>query len=105
EQYFSADEARRAATLSLVAEVASGYFTLLADHAMLNVSRDTLKAQQASYDLTRKNLEIGNGTELALRQAQVTVETARVNIAAQERQTAVDRDALVLLLGTSLPAD
>jgi multidrug efflux system outer membrane protein len=105
EQYFSADETRRAATLSLVAEVASGYFTLLADQAMLNVSRDTLQAQQASYELTRKNLESGNGTELALRQAQITVETARANIAAQQRQLAVDRDALVLLLGAPLPPD
>jgi multidrug efflux system outer membrane protein len=105
EQYFSADETRRAATLSLVAEVASGYFTLLADQSMLNVSRDTLQAQQASYELTRKNLESGNGTELALRQAQITVETARANIAVQQRQLTVDRDALVLLLGAPLPPD
>jgi multidrug efflux system outer membrane protein len=105
EQYFSADETRRAATLSLVAEVAGGYFTLLADQAMLNVSRDTLQAQQASYELTRKNLESGNGTELALRQAQITVETARADIAAEQRQMMVDRDALVLLLGAPLPAD
>jgi multidrug efflux system outer membrane protein len=105
EQYFAADETRRAATLSLVAEVASGYFTLLADQAMLNVSHDTLQAQQASYELTRKNLDVGNGTELALRQAQITVETARANIAAEQRQMAVDRDALVLLLGAPLPPD
>ncbi len=105
EQYFSAEETRRAATLSLVAEVASGYFTLLADQATLNVSRDTLQAQEASYELTRKNLDSGNGTELALRQAQITVETARANIAAEQRQLTVDRDALVLLLGAPLPAD
>ena len=105
EQYFADDETRRAATLSLVAEVAGGYFTVLADQAMLEVSRNTLLAQQASYELTRKALEAGNGTELALRQAQITVETARANIAAQQRQLAVDRDALVLLLGAPLPAD
>jgi multidrug efflux system outer membrane protein len=105
EQYFSTEETQRATQLTLVAEIASGYFTLLADEAALRLTRSTLEAQQGSYDLTRKNLELGNGTELALRQAQSTVETARADLAAQRRQLVQDRDALVLLLGAPVPMD
>jgi multidrug efflux system outer membrane protein len=105
EQYFSAEETRRATQLTLIAEIASGYFRLLADEAALALTRSTLEAQQGSYDLARKNFELGNGTELAVRQAQTTVETARANLATQQRQLAQDRDALVLLLGVPLPVD
>lgn len=105
EQYFGYAETQRSTVITLVSEVANAYLTVLADRELLRVTQDTLKSQQASYDLTRRSLEGGVGTALALRQAETAVDTARANLALYTRQLAQDRNALVLLLGASIPAD
>jgi multidrug efflux system outer membrane protein len=105
ERYFSSEETRRSSQLTLVAEVASGYLAVLADEAILKVTRETLEAQSASFNLIKRSLEAGTTTELALRQAATTVDTARANLAAYTRQAAQDRNALVLLLGAPIPPD
>ncbi len=78
---------------------------MLADRALLQVTQETLKSQQASYDLTRRTLEGGVGTAVSLRQAETAVDTARANLALYRRQLAQDQNALVLLLGAPIPAD
>jgi multidrug efflux system outer membrane protein len=105
EQYFENAETRRSSQLTLVAEVASAYLAILADETILKVTRDTLDSQTASYDLTKKSLDAGTTTALALRQAATTVDTARANLAEYTRQAAQDRNALMLLLGTPIPED
>jgi outer membrane protein, multidrug efflux system len=103
QQYFSSGETRRSVQLTLVAEVATAYLTVLADQTLLDITRDTLKSQEASYVLTQKLFNGGTSTELALRQAETTVDTARANIALYNRQLAQDRDSLQLLLGAPIP--
>lgn len=103
QQYFSSGETRRSVQLTLVAEVATAYLTVLADQTLLDITRDTLKSQQESYALTQKMFSGGTSTELALRQAETTVDTARANLAQYNRQLAQDRDALQLLLGAPIP--
>jgi multidrug efflux system outer membrane protein len=105
EAYFENAETRRSSQLTLVAEVASAYLAILADETILKVTRDTLDSQTASYDLTKKSLDAGTTTALALRQAATTVDTARANLAEYTRQAAQDRNALMLLLGTPIPED
>jgi multidrug efflux system outer membrane protein len=105
EQYFENAETRRSSQLTLVAEVASAYLAILADETILKVTRETLDSQTASYELTRKSLDAGTSTALALRQAATTVDTARANLAEYTRQAAQDRNALMLLLGTPIPED
>lgn len=105
ERYFGQEETRRSSQLSLVAEVASAYLAVLADETILKVTRETLDAQTASYNLIKRSLEAGTTTELALRQAATTVDTARANLAAYTRQAAQDRNALMLLIGTAIPDD
>jgi multidrug efflux system outer membrane protein len=89
--------------LTLVAEVATAYLTVLTDQTLLDITRDTLKSQDESYALTQKQFNGGTTTELALRQAETTVDTARANLAQYNRQLAQDRDALQLLLGAPIP--
>jgi outer membrane protein, multidrug efflux system len=103
QQYFSSGETRQSVQLTLVAEVATAYITVLADQTLLDITRDTLKSQEASYALTQKQFDGGTTTELALRQAETTVDTARANLALYNRQLAEDRDALQLLLGAPIP--
>jgi multidrug efflux system outer membrane protein len=103
QQYFSSGETRRSVQLTLVAEVATAYLAVLADQTLLDITRETLKSQEESYALTEKTFNGGTNTELALRQAETTVDTARANLAQYNRQLAQDRDALQLLLGAPIP--
>jgi outer membrane protein, multidrug efflux system len=103
QQYFSFEETRRSAQIALVAEVANAYLVLLMDQTLLDITRQTLENQTDSYELTRKLFERGTATELALRQAESTVDSARANLAQYGRALAQDRDALQLLLGAPIP--
>jgi multidrug efflux system outer membrane protein len=103
QQYFSSGETRRSVQLTLVAEVAAAYLAVCTDQTLLDITRDTLKSQEDSYALTQKMFNGGTTTQLAVSQAETTVDTARANLAQYNRQVAQDRDALALLLGAPIP--
>jgi multidrug efflux system outer membrane protein len=103
--YLAQDETRTATQLSLVSEVASAYLTLRSDQELLQLTRDTLKSQRDSYDLTKQSYDNDIATALDLSQAEVSVRTAERNQSQFERQVAQDMNALVLLLGNPLPQD
>ncbi len=105
QQYLGYVETRRSTQISLVAEVANAYLTLLADQELLRLTQNTLDSQQGSFKLTQMSYDGGIATGLDLRQAQVSVETARANLAQYTRQVAQDQNALVQLIGAPLPAD
>ncbi|MEJ1966839.1 MAG: efflux transporter outer membrane subunit [Gammaproteobacteria bacterium] len=104
EEYLSLDETQQSAHLSLVAEVANAWLTLIADRELLNLTRETLKSQQSSLDLTRLRFNSGVLSELDVHQVEIALRTAEVNIAAYTRRVAQDRNALALLVGEALPA-
>jgi multidrug efflux system outer membrane protein len=105
EQYFGYEETRRSAQISLVAEVADGYLTLLADQELVRITADTLKSDTESYTLTQRMSESGQANELDLRQAESAVDTARTGLAQYTRQVAQDVNALQLLVGAPLPEE
>lgn len=102
QQYFATEEARRAAQIALISEVANAYLTLLADRELLGLTEATLAAHQESYDLTSTRFEQGLATQLDVAQARTAVETARANHALYTRRVAQDRNALELLVGEPL---
>jgi multidrug efflux system outer membrane protein len=99
EQYLAVTEARRTAELSLIAEVANAYLTLAADRERERLAQETLKSQQASYDLTVKRHELGAVSALDLQQALTTVQSARADAASFAGAIAQDENALTLLVG------
>jgi len=105
EQFFSTEEARRSLQISMVAEVTSDYLTLAADKEHLKIARDTFENQQAAYNLIKSRFDAGASSELDLRQAQTSVDTARVDIARFTSQVAQDENALSLVVGSPVPAD
>jgi multidrug efflux system outer membrane protein len=105
EQYLSTDATRRSTQLTLVGEVATAYFTLLADRALLDLTRETLDSQTESYKLTKAMYDRDSATALSLRQAESEVATAKADLAQYTRQAAQDENALVLLLGETMPGD
>jgi len=105
QSFFATEEARRSTHISLVAEVASDYLTLAADQERLQLARSTLQSQSDSYGLTRRSYEVGAASALTLRQAQTSVESARVDVARYTSQVAQDRNALALVVGAEVPAE
>jgi multidrug efflux system outer membrane protein len=105
QQYFGYQETQRSVQLTLIAEVAAAYLSVLADQTLFDLTRQTLKSQYDSYDLTQKLFAHGATTELTLRQVETTVDTAKASLAQYLRQMAQDRDALQLLLGAPIPPE
>ncbi len=102
EDYLATSEARNAAQISLVSEIANAYLTVLADRAQLKLSNETVQSQQETYRLLSRRFEEGVGTKLDLRQAETLLESARVDQIAYTRRVQQDLNALELLVGAPL---
>jgi multidrug efflux system outer membrane protein len=105
DQYLATAQARKAAEISLVSQVADQYLTVLSYDDLLKVTEDTLKTAQESYRINKLQFDNGTGSELDLRQAQTVVEQANANYQAEARLRAQAVNALVLLVGEPLPDD
>lgn len=104
ESYLATEEARSTTQISLVAEVANAYLTLLGDRKLLALTEETLDTRLKSLELIQRSFDMGVSSELDLAQARTTVETARANRALYLRQVAQDRNALALLVGAPIDA-
>jgi multidrug efflux system outer membrane protein len=98
-QYLSTEAAARATRLSLIAEIATAYFTLAADRSLLRIARGTEANAARSVQLTGARLQGGIASRIDLRQAQTILEQAKSDVASQTTDVAQDRNALQLLVG------
>lgn len=105
EQYLATVQARAATQIALVSGVANSYLALAADRDNLRLARETLAAQQASYELILRTREAGIASDLDVRQAQSQVEAARADIARYSGLVSLDENALNLLAGTTVPSN
>ncbi len=101
----AADEGRKTTHISLVAAVAGTYLALLADDELLALTQRTLDTRLESLRLIQLRFDVGTASELDLQAALSLVANARATLAQGQRQRALDENALVLLLGQSLPPD
>jgi outer membrane protein, multidrug efflux system len=98
-QLLATEDARQTVVLTLVSDVASDYFALLQLDLGLEITRNTVHAQEASVKLTNFRVEHGVGTKLDVLQAQQTLDTANSQIPELERQIAQEENAISILLG------
>lgn len=102
QEYLASEQARRGVQILLISSVAEAYLALAADRENLGISRTTLQAQQAAYNLVRSRHELGLVPELDVFRAQTALDMARRDVARYTQQVARDENALNLLVG--LPA-
>lgn len=102
-QYLATQEGSKTAQISLISTVAQTWLSLLADEALLALSRQTLATRNDSLKLVQLRFKHGVVSELDSRLAESLQASAQVTLAQQERQRALDENALVLLLGQPLP--
>ena len=104
-QYLATDETRKAVQISLIASVANGWLTLLADDELLEITRQTMVTREESVRLTKMRFDNGVSSELDFQAANSLLETARASYAQQQRARLQDENALALLLGAPVPAE
>ena len=95
----AADEARRAALLSSLAEVARDYIQLRGTQEMLQIARDNVQTARQSLDLTQQRSAGGVTTDLDVANASAQLRTTLSQIPSLEQQEAQLINALSLLLG------
>ncbi len=105
DQYLASEQARSSARINLLGEVANAYLALVADRESLAFARDTLASQETSARLIRRRFEVGASSELDVHRAQVSLETAREDVARLTSVVAQDGNALNLLVGAAVPAE
>jgi multidrug efflux system outer membrane protein len=98
-ELLATEDAQQTVILTLVSDVASDYFNLLALDLQLEITHDTVKAQQASVKLTQLRVDHGVATKLDVLQAQQTLDTANAQIPDLERMIGQEEDAISILLG------
>jgi len=105
EQYFATKQARDAAQITLVSEVAADYLTIGSDRALLAIAEDSLKNGAATLAVTQHRFEIGVDSQLDVAQAETFVQQARFAVAQATTQVAQDRNALDLVVGSPVSDD
>jgi multidrug efflux system outer membrane protein len=103
ENLLSVEEARRAAQISLISEVATDYATLGADRQKLKTAQDTLKADQETLRITQARFNDGIVSQLDVRQAETAADQARSDTLADITLAAQDLNALNLVVGADTP--
>ena len=98
-QLLATEDARQTVILTLVSDLASDYFALLELDLQLQITYNTVAAQEASVKLTKLRVDHGVATKLDVLQAQQTLDTANAQIPDLERQIAQEENAISILLG------
>ena len=104
--FLATEEARRALRLSLVAEVAGAYFTLLEMDERTRLAQETVNSRNETRTLIARRREVGLAGDLDFLQADGALELVRAELASLQRQQAAAANALALLVGqqpSSLP--
>lgn len=93
------EDVRRGVMLTLVTDVASGYFRLVELDRELAISNDSTRTFKGSLDLFSSRFEAGRDSKLPVQRAQANYDESRARTAELQRQIALQEDALSVLLG------
>lgn len=105
ENYLAQEETQRSTQLTLIANVATAYMTLLADQDLLQLTEQTAKSYAQSYQLTEQRYRAGISSSLDLSQSRSSLESVNTSLAQYRRQVSLDKNALRLLVGTEIPTE
>ncbi len=105
--YLATEEARRSVHLSLVADVASAYYSLIQLRELTEQTKATLELRRQSLALLTKGKDIGATDDYVVQQASGIVDATLANLASIEHQGVIAKNRLDYLVGkvaADLPA-
>ena len=97
--YLATEESRRAVYLSLVADVASSYFTLMQMNELMAFARSTVASREKSLAVIASGLAAGGTYDYEFQQARGLFESAQVSLDGITHQRAVALNHLSFLVG------
>ncbi|MCF8151855.1 MAG: efflux transporter outer membrane subunit [Burkholderiaceae bacterium] len=97
--YLASDFAHRAFRLTLIADVANAYLSLLELGERLDLARSTLKSRDETRMLVTRRRDVGLAGDLDYLQADGAFQNARAEVASLARAQAAVENALRLLVG------
>lgn len=100
--YFATESAQRAFRLSLIADVANAYLSLLEMRERARLAETTVKARAESRELIARRRDAGVSSDTDWLQAEGSYQAAVAELANLKQQQAAAENLLDLLLGKSL---
>ena len=100
DTWLAADANRRAATASLVAQVADAYLGVREVDERLALARETLASRDESVRIFRRRYDLGAASRLNVTQVELLRQQAAAQVAQLEQARAQGRALLDLLVGT-----
>lgn len=97
--FLSQVEARRGVMLTVISSVANTYIVLRQLDAQLNISKRTLQSRTESLKLAQDRFEMGETSEIEVKQEESQVEIAMVRLIELERDIPQQENLLSILLG------
>jgi len=92
-------QARRTVVMTVVTSVANAYFVLRQLDAQLQISKKTLESRLDSLRLAKDRFELGETSEIEVKQAEAEVEIAIIRVIEFERDIPRQENLLSILLG------
>lgn len=99
--FLASDYARQAFGLSLIADVANAWFSLLEFRERLELAGATLKSRDETRTLVGRRRDVGLAGDLDYLQADGAYQSARAEVASLARSQAAAENALRLLVGAA----
>lgn len=103
ENYLATDEARRAVTVSLIAQVAENYLVLRELDERIMLAKKTIANHQESLRIFTKRFKVGAISQLELSQVETLLTQAQTLGAQLEQARSATIHNLTFLVGSSLP--
>lgn len=103
--YLMSESAQQAASLSLVSQVATVYYSVVAIDEQLRITREAVETRQRTYNMFRRRHEVGSGTRLEVAEAETLLTQAQAIEAELMQQRYSRLNQLAMLTGNYLLLD
>ena len=97
---FAQEDVRRGVMLTLVSDVAAGYFNLLELDRELQIAHSSSRTYKETLDLFTQRFEFGRDSKLPVARAQAAYDSSIAQVASLERAIVQQENAISVLLGT-----
>jgi len=97
---YAQEDIRRGVMLTLVSDVATGYFRLLELDLELDIAQESSRVYKQTLDLFTQRFEFGQDSKLPVERAQAAYDSSLANTAALNRAIIQQENALSVLLGS-----
>jgi multidrug efflux system outer membrane protein len=96
---FAQEEVKRAVMLTLVSDIAAGYFVLIELDRQLAIAQDSADIYKRTTDLFGQRFEAGRDSKIGVVRAQANLDSSVATIAALKRAITQQENALCVLVG------